>query len=70
MISQLYWNTFDPWQTQCDEQMNTRGRAAELFNAGNYADAIPLYREIVEVDPADLNAWQCLVMCLRDTESY
>ncbi|MBK7112913.1 MAG: tetratricopeptide repeat protein [Flavobacteriales bacterium] len=50
--------------------MDTKGRAGELLNARNYADAIPLYREVVEVDAADLNAWECLVMCLRDTESY
>ncbi|MBS1770498.1 MAG: hypothetical protein JSS77_12605 [Acidobacteria bacterium] len=45
-------------------------QAGELFNSGKYAEAIPLYRGIVENDPADLNAWQSLVMCLRNTHAY
>jgi len=50
--------------------MNAKDQAGELFNAGKYAEAIPLYRAIVESDPADLNAWQCLVMSLRNTQAY
>jgi len=50
--------------------MGAKDRAGELFNAGKYAEAITLYQGIVESDPADLNAWQCLVMCLRNTQAY
>lgn len=50
--------------------MSAKDQAAELFNAGKYAEAIPLYRGIVESDPADLNAWQCLVMSQRNTQAY
>jgi tetratricopeptide (TPR) repeat protein len=49
--------------------MSDKDQAAELFNAGKYAEAIPLYRAIVEIDPANLNAWQCLVMSLRNTRA-
>ncbi len=50
--------------------MSAKDQAGELFNAGKYAEAIPLYQTIVESDPADLNAWQCLVMSLRNTQAY
>jgi tetratricopeptide (TPR) repeat protein len=50
--------------------MSAKDQAGELFNAGKYAEAIPLYKVIVESDPADLNAWQCLVMSLRNTQAY
>lgn len=50
--------------------MSSKDQAGELFNAGKYAEAIPLYQGIVESDPANLNAWQCLVMSLRNTQAY
>ena len=50
--------------------MKNRDIANAFFKARNYAEAIPLYHEVVDIDPSDLNAWQCLVMSLRNTNSY
>jgi|JI10StandDraft_1071094.scaffolds.fasta_scaffold17142_6 tetratricopeptide (TPR) repeat protein len=50
--------------------MSSNEQAAEFFDDGKYEEALPLYRVIVESDPTDLDAWQSLIICLRNTQSF
>jgi len=50
--------------------MSAKNQAGALFNGGKYAEAIPLYREVVEIDASDLSAWEHLVCSLRNTQAY
>lgn len=50
--------------------MSIREQAEHRFKAKQFVEASQLYRQVVDADPADENAWQHLALSLRNAERF
>lgn len=60
------------WWRSCEyiSAMSIREQAEHRFKAKQFVEASQLYRQVVDANPADENAWQHLALSLRNAERF